>query len=63
MPDIYAVYKGDDLLAIGTAEECAELLKVKARTIAWYATPSYKRRLEQQKWTRNARISIKLEDE
>lgn len=40
----YAVYRGDDLLAIGTAEEIAEKLGIKKETVYFYASPSYKKR-------------------
>lgn len=40
----YAVYRGDDLLAIGTAEEIAEKLGIKKKTVYFYASPSYKKR-------------------
>lgn len=36
----YAVYKGDELLVMGTAEECAEVLKVKPDYIRWLTTPT-----------------------
>lgn len=40
----YAVYKGDDLLVIGTAEEIAEKLGIKKETVYFYASPAHKRR-------------------
>ena len=40
----YALYRGDDLLGIGTAVELAELIGVKEDTIKWYATPSARKR-------------------
>jgi hypothetical protein len=57
----YAVYKGDDLLAIGTAKECAEELGVRAETIRFYSTPCHKRRIAKGKGGR--RFAIRLEDE
>ncbi|WP_308422478.1 hypothetical protein, partial [Enterococcus wangshanyuanii] len=36
----YAVYKGDDLVAVGTKQECANQLNVKQSTIEFWATPS-----------------------
>ena len=41
----YAVYKGDDLIVVGTATECAEFLGVKKHTIYWYASPSAENRI------------------
>lgn len=40
----FAIYKGDVFLFIGTKKQCAEFLKVKEKSIAFYATPAYKRR-------------------
>lgn len=37
----YALYRGDDLLYIGTVEELAKAHGVKKRTIIQYRTPSY----------------------
>lgn len=42
----YVVYKGDDVLCVGTARECAEALGVKVKTVCSYATPSWKRRVD-----------------
>ena len=56
----YAVYKGDEFLAIGTAEELAEKLNVRPQTIRFWGTPSY-----QKKGTgeRGRKIAIPLEDD
>ncbi|PED63993.1 hypothetical protein [Priestia megaterium] len=57
----YAVYKGEQLLAVGTAMECAEELNVKPETIHFYTTPTYKRRLKKRKNPSNCRIAVKLD--
>ncbi|EAC6417067.1 hypothetical protein DXP90_16395, partial [Listeria monocytogenes] len=44
----YALYKGDDLLKIGTLDELAEFRKVKRETIFFYATPSYRKRTSEK---------------
>lgn len=36
----YAVYKGEKLLAVGTAKECAEQVGVAQDTIYWLSNPS-----------------------
>lgn len=46
---IYAVYKGDDLLVTGTAEECAEELGVTQEYIHYMVTPVGKKRLANRK--------------
>lgn len=40
----YALYKGDDLIAMGNKIQLAAKLGVKVRTIEFYTTPTYKRR-------------------
>lgn len=45
----YAVYKGENLLAMGTAAECAEKLGVSEKYIYWLTMPTAKRRLAKRK--------------
>ena len=45
----FAVYKGDELLCIGTAKECAAVLGVQPKTISWLTTPTAKERLAKRK--------------
>lgn len=40
----YALYKGDELLGIGTAKELAKMHGVKEKTIYFYTSPVYKKR-------------------
>lgn len=40
----FALYKGEELLAMGTKCEIAEQLGVSASTIGYYGTPVYARR-------------------
>lgn len=55
----YALYKGDEILAIGTLEEIAASIDVAVETVKFYGTPSYKKRIKGQ----NARELIELEEE
>lgn len=48
----YALYKGDELLAMGTKREIAEQLGVSASTIGYYRTPVYARRTSDSKGRR-----------
>lgn len=52
----YAIYKGEECLAIGTIKELAKRLKVKERTIYFYTTPTYKKRVKAGKNRREAII-------
>lgn len=42
----FALYKGEELIAMGTKREIAEQLGVSASTIGYYGTPVYARRIE-----------------
>ncbi|BAK15834.1 hypothetical protein SSIL_1411 [Solibacillus silvestris StLB046] len=53
----YALYKGDELLAIGTLDELAEFRGVSRNTIYWYSMPANKRQDRGNKV-----VAIKLED-
>ena len=44
----YTVYKGDEIICSGSARECAEALGVKVKTIYFYASPAWKRRVERR---------------
>ena len=56
--NIYAIYKGDEIIAMGTRKELSELLKVKIRTINYWASPAnYKRDKGKRK------IAIKVDEE
>lgn len=40
----YALYKGEEMIAMGTKREIAEQLGVSASTVGYYGTPVYARR-------------------
>lgn len=58
----YAVYKGDNLLALGTDEQCSKLLDILPQSVRFMASEAYKRRVAKLKNPEEARIAIKLED-
>ena len=53
----FAVYKGYQLLAEGTAKQCAEKLGVKVETIWYYKSAAYQRNGSGE----NRRIAIEVE--
>lgn len=55
----YALYKGDEILTIGTKKELALYLGVKERTIHFYSTPTYRKRNKGG----NSYIVIRIDDE
>ncbi len=40
----YALYKGEELLAMGTKREIAKQLGISVRSVSFYGTPSYAKR-------------------
>lgn len=44
--NIYAIYKGDEFIFMGTAKECGEYLGVKPESIRFRTTPAYQRRVK-----------------
>lgn len=55
---VYALYKGEECLGIGTLKELAEQLKVKYETMYFYTTPTYKKRIKKSK---NRRELVRIE--
>lgn len=55
----YALYKGEEILAIGTADEIAEELGILKKTVWYYGTPSQHKRTSGT----NARVLIPLDEE
>lgn len=57
--DIFAIYQGDEVILVGTRNECARHLGVKRTTITYYASPSHHARIHKRTRT-NARLAIRL---
>lgn len=45
----YALYKGEKCLGIGSIRELAEQFNVQEKTIKFYLTPTYKKRVKESK--------------
>ncbi|STD01535.1 hypothetical protein [Erysipelothrix rhusiopathiae] len=52
---VYAVYKGEDILAIGTVEEIAKILRIKPESVLFYNSKTYKKRTSE-----NARRLVEI---
>lgn len=59
----FAIYKGDDLLVMGTAEACAEKMGVSKEYIYWLTMPTAKRRLAGRKRPERCTVGIRLDAE
>lgn len=56
----YTVYKNDEIVAVGSLEECAKKLKVTEQYIRWLATPSGKKRLEKSDNPNNIVTAVRI---
>lgn len=60
---VYAVYKGDNLLVVGKARECAEYMGWPTKTVYWYATSTYRRKVAARKNPKNYITVERLDDD
>lgn len=60
---IYAVYKNDEIIAMGTADECAAELNVRPDYIHWMTTPIGKKRYESRKNKDEAQTAVVIDFE
>ena len=58
-PNYYALYKGDEVLTVGTKQELAKFLNVNIRTIEFYSSPTYRKRNKKG----NCYIVIRIEED
>jgi len=58
----FALYKGEDLLFIGTIQEIAEHRNVKVESDRYNLTPAYQKRIDKRKNARNYLTLTRLED-
>lgn len=60
----YALYKGEEMLAIGTIAYIARVTGVQRRTISYYKTQAYQNRLKRRNALNgNARVLVSLGDD
>lgn len=57
-----AVYRGDELLAVGTVKECAEITGYAYQTLLCYLTPSFQKRYKYGKKGPKIQV-IEIEDD
>lgn len=46
MSEVYVLYRGDDVVGVGTKDELVRLIGVSPSTIYWYSSSAYRRRCE-----------------
>ncbi|MBS4538197.1 hypothetical protein GOQ27_06965 [Clostridium sp. D2Q-11] len=60
----YALYKGEDLLAMGTIPELAKRMGVQKDSMAYYRTKAYQNRLKRRNaMNGNVRMLVELDEE
>ncbi|MGL4774513.1 MAG: hypothetical protein ACRC2K_13210 [Clostridium sp.] len=57
----YAFYRGDEFVDIGTYKELSKKLGIKIETLQFYATSTYRKRME-KRGAINYRIMVPLDD-
>ena len=57
--NIYALYKGDEFIDLGTAYELSQKLNIKESTIRFWATKTHRKRIE-NRHGQNAILAIKI---
>lgn len=55
---LFALYYGDDFIKIGTKQELADFLKVKVKTIDFYASKTHLKRTQYRSY-----VVIKIEED
>lgn len=56
----YALYKGDELLCIGTVPEIAKKMGIKEMSLRFLASPTYMKRIERAK---APRVLVRLDED
>lgn len=58
--NIYAVYKGDEFIDLGTKKELAKKLNLKPSSVHFLSTPTYRKRIKD---ISNSLIVIRIDDD
>ena len=59
---VYAMYKGENLLAMGTAKEICKEMRISYKTFQFYRTKHYKNIVKNSR-LKNRRIIIRIDKE
>lgn len=60
----YALYKGEEIMCIGTIDEIAKAQGIDRQTVKFYKTPGYLKRVEKRKTSNSSMLLIEIvEDE
>lgn len=59
----FAIYKGEELIVMGTAKECADHMGVTPDYIKWMVTPTGRKRLANRKNPERCTTAVLLDDD
>lgn len=59
----YALYKGEEILCIGTIDEIARAQRIERETVMFYKTPGYLKRIQKRKRGQDYMLLIAIEEE
>ncbi len=57
---VYALYKGDNFVDMGTAEDLAKAMNVKPKFIKYLASPANLKKIENRNNSKNAMITVRV---
>ena len=58
----YVLYKGEEIVGIGTADELSRQLGLRPQTIRSYSSPSHMRRVEESADPESRIVAVKVKD-
>lgn len=58
----YVLYKGEEVLGVGTADELSRRLGLHPQTIRSYSSPSHMRRIEESADPESRIVAVKVKD-
>ncbi|MBY0755056.1 hypothetical protein K5V21_06265 [Clostridium sardiniense] len=56
---MYALYKGEKILCMGTIYQIAEALNIKVRTVQYYGTNANRRKIKKRN-SKNSRVLVEI---
>ncbi len=59
---VYALYKGDTFLTLGTMPELVEETGITEGSLRYLSTPRYRRVIEEKGYTKNSKVLIRIEE-
>lgn len=58
----YVIYKGDEVIIVGSLKEVAQKLNIKTRSVEWLASPVHRRRVTSRGADSNSLIAVRVKE-